>query len=186
MAEIFTPGRFYDRLCIRASWPDGTSKPQWWPVHGPLHEDREIIGFPHQHYHIDWRFLNKRQRESASAPERLAALYNVPITAIVLSEDPIKRAFLSERPPADPGSHQYARTKRLRYHGIPWPPGGQFLLHRWYAKLAEAYREHSLKPGLICPHRGADLSGIAPQDGIIICPMHGLQWHAQTGTLHVP
>lgn len=26
----------------------------WLPITGPMHEDAEIINFPHLHYHVDW------------------------------------------------------------------------------------------------------------------------------------
>lgn len=182
----FIPGKFYNRLCIRACWPDGDSRPQWWPVHGPMHEDREFINFPHYHYHVDWRFLIRDQREKAIGPCRLPAIYNIPISAVMLSEDPRQTAMLSDRPKDDPLRPQYAQTKKRRYHGIPWPSTEQIPTARWYDKLAAAYRDQKLKPGLVCPHRGAELAGIPPQEGIIICPMHGLQWRADTGELHIP
>ena len=25
----------------------------WWPVHGPLHDDLEVIGFGYRHWHVD-------------------------------------------------------------------------------------------------------------------------------------
>ena len=34
---------------------------------------------------------------------------------------------------------------------------------------------------MVCPHRGADLSGIEPEDGLITCPLHGLRFCAKTG-----
>ena len=186
MAEQFVTGRYYHRLCLRASWPDGHLKPQWWPVHGPMHEDWEFIGFGYQHYHVDWRFLNRRQRALALGDDTIAAVYNIPITAIVLSAEPFERAMLSERPQPDPLRHQYAQTKRRRRHAEPWPPSDAFRNARWYDRLTAAYRDQQLKPGLVCPHRGADLSGITPHDGIVTCPMHGLRWRADTGTLHIP
>ena len=34
-----------------------------------------------------------------------------------------------------------------------------------------------------CPHRGMDLSQVAPKDGVIRCPLHGLVFHEKTGKL---
>ena len=186
MDEPLIPGRYYHRLCIFARWPAGNPKPQWWPVHGPMHEDREFIKFPHYHYHVDWRFLNQAQRAKAAGPDRIPPIYNIPISVVVLSEDPYQTAMLTDRPKDDPLRHQYARTKKLRCHAIPWPTTEQMPTAKWYDTLTQAYRDHQLKPGLICPHRGAELAGIPPQDGIITCPMHGLQWRADSGKLHIP
>lgn len=47
-------GRFY--LVNTVQRIDGATL----PIHGPLHEDAEIINFPHLHWHIDWRFVDKR------------------------------------------------------------------------------------------------------------------------------
>ena len=152
----------------------------------PEHEDREFIGFRHYHYHVDWRFLNRAQREKASGPDRMPPVYNIPISIIVLSDNPYQTAMLTDRPKDDPLRHQYARIKKRRCHGLPWPPSEQFRNAKWYEKLMSAYREQQLKPGQICPHRGAELAGIPPQNGIITCPMHGLRWHADTGRLYIP
>ena len=174
MDEPLIPGKFYDRLCIRACWPRGNRHPQWWPVHGPMHEDREFIGFPHYHYHVDWRFLNQSQQRKATGPDPVPPVYNIPISVVSIPEDPYKTTMLSNLPKDDPLRHQYAQIKKRRYHGIPWPSTDQFPTAKWYDKLTKAYRDHQLKPGLVCPHRGAELAGIPPRDGVITCPMHGL------------
>jgi hypothetical protein len=33
----------------------------YWPVLGPMHDDKEVIGFPLSHYHYDFRFFNSDQ-----------------------------------------------------------------------------------------------------------------------------
>lgn len=35
----------------------------------------------------------------------------------------------------------------------------------------------------ICPHRGVQLNSVAPTDGVLTCPGHGLQWSITTGEL---
>lgn len=43
-------GRRYSVPCIYA-----TDWKCWLPIFGPIHEDKEFIQFPDQHWHIDWR-----------------------------------------------------------------------------------------------------------------------------------
>ena len=41
-----------------------------------------------------------------------------------------------------------------------------------------------LKAGLICPHKGADLSTFEPDErDCVTCPLHGLTWNVRTGEL---
>ncbi len=42
--------------------------------------------------------------------------------------------------------------------------------------------DHLIK-GHICPHRGFDLSTVEPVDGVLTCPLHGLQFCAKTKKL---
>jgi len=53
-------GRYYLVPCIKVtsaeSLPVG-----FWPVTGPQHEDKEIIGFAWRHWHYDFRFLTHAQ-----------------------------------------------------------------------------------------------------------------------------
>jgi hypothetical protein len=37
-----------------------------------------------------------------------------------------------------------------------------------------------------CPHRGYDLSQVAPVDGVITCPLHGLRFDASTNVIINP
>ena len=54
----------------------------------------------------------------------------------------------------------------------------------WQHALEAAYADTRLKAGLICPHRGADLSTFQPdKNGCVTCPLHGLQWNVETGEL---
>ena len=54
----------------------------------------------------------------------------------------------------------------------------------WVRELEAAYAGATLSPGLICPHKGAPLEGMQPDDdGCITCPFHGLRWNASTGQL---
>ena len=56
------------------------------------------------------------------------------------------------------------------------------------AMLRAAYKDDCLRAtdaGWVCPHRGAHLGSIKPSDlGVIVCPLHGLEWDAVTGKQH--
>lgn len=57
---------------------------------------------------------------------------------------------------------------------------------KWYTP-AEMISKSKLKHRCIhkgkCPHRGYDLSGIEPADGVIRCPLHGLRFDSNTKQL---
>lgn len=51
-------------------------------------------------------------------------------------------------------------------------------------KIEDLCEGKTLKPGLICPHRGADLSHCPPDEhGVVECPMHGVKWNIHTGQM---
>ena len=54
-------GRWYRVSCVRAFYGSDQYL-QWWPVIGPGHSDREILNFPPEHFHVDYRFLSNRKR----------------------------------------------------------------------------------------------------------------------------
>jgi hypothetical protein len=39
------------------------------------------------------------------------------------------------------------------------------------------------KFGWICPHRNVQLGSMAPIDGVITCPLHGMRINAETGVV---
>lgn len=164
-------GKFYKVPCVRGAWGSETYIRDW-PVMGSLHEDGEIIKFPHQHYHIDWRFVQAR-------------IIGVDDGLDVLRRG---RTFLE---------HQYAipliTWARLNPDGLPPPVMRRRKCQRahhlpferpaitWMPKLEAAHATCKLT-GLVCPHRGYDLSHEpVADDGTITCPMHGLRWNAFTG-----
>lgn len=54
----------------------------------------------------------------------------------------------------------------------------------WFAALHAAHVRQRLSRCLKCPHRGIDLSSIAPDaTGHVTCPGHGLRWHVPTREL---
>lgn len=147
----------------------------WFPVMGTKHEDREHIGFAHDHYHPDWRFMPGWAWESAQRPK--GSLHG-PQRAFgwpLCSTDPINGGILPF------GEVEYRR--RLCKRIVPvntiftTQPGGVALHRAWAGKDAKRGAH-----GLICPHRGTVLGSVPENaDGSITCPLHGLKFCAKTG-----
>ena len=55
----------------------------------------------------------------------------------------------------------------------------------WLEELTRLYLGQRWQgPRRICPHRGAALEGIEPgDDGLVLCPLHGLRFAPQTGEI---
>lgn len=195
----FVLGKVYKRPCVRAAW---CGRVDWYPVIGPLHEDNEFIGFQHQHFHVDYRFLPFRARDrSYSCRVRFSEVFGSPISTIAplldsplecfeqghvhaWSEHPFQPMIrLDDLPHEGVPLESYYATKQKKFLGdYPEYPSKSAY---WIPKMEEVFKEAKLKPGMICPHRGADLSGISPDpvDGTITCPLHGLRWCVSTGEL---
>lgn len=182
-------GKYYTRPCIRAYWWVSQSQPTWWPVLGPQHTDAGIINFPHQHYHVDYRFLSQRLRNAIDRTangERIHPIYVQPIATVWPEPIPghgyTKPVNLDDMALSDIPQSQWFQWRRLRFKTDqlpPYPPGVP-----WLDALQDAYAHARLSKGRICPHQGADLSGIKPDAaGIVRCPLHGLCWDWQTGQL---
>ena len=189
-------GKFYSVPHVRAVWRHNTLK--WWPVIGPAHSDSEIIRYKPVHWHVDFRFLNKTDRVSLvstiTSPvwgHPLHDVFAVPISWVspegitIACQDQAHDHILGEvavgdLPHEGIPPESYMRTIRRKFvaHYPTYPP-----TVRWLGRLRDAYQGCRLKPGMVCPHKGADLTGIKPEDGIITCPLHGLEWCAKTGEL---
>ncbi len=198
-------GRFYNITEVRAGYLT-PSRPRWWPVLGQAHSDLEYIGFLRRHLHLDKRFL-----ADALVKEILGkyAGYDQPPPdpglAIITTAAPLNwsqadprnyRGVLAETC-LDEGRHTflgiplerlpdpeftvdtYVRTVRRRMRR----QYGEFREDmKWLPGLRAAFREQTLGPRMICPHQGADLSGLPPdENGTITCPLHGLRWCSRTG-----
>ena len=173
-------GRYYLRPCIRASWPMLHLKVRWVPVLGPPHDDAEIIGFKPRHYHVDFRFLPADLRRRVSVPKSVHSAHQMPLHWIRPTghDQPIQ---LGEPRLADLPRERWYQLRRLRFNShYPDYPRREAA---WLDKLHQAYRGDRLRgEDLICPHRGASLSGIYPDpDGFVTCPLHGLRFHPETG-----
>ena len=194
-------GQLYKRPCVRTFWPNGqpvNSKARWFPIIGPLHEDQDIIGFKPDHWHIDYRFLSLRNRNRKNWKYDFSDVFIVPITLVapllekpldcthekhltsIYSKDPFMMLDHLQEHSEIPVKAYYRLMYRRYYAAYPEYPAEQI---GWLEKLEEAYGDHRLKPGLICPHRGADLTGIEPVDSVVTCPLHGLRWDLTSGKL---
>lgn len=143
----------------------------WVPVIGPKHEDAEIIGFPGQHFHVNWRFapreIWKQFGDSPWEGQHFAFPIQCPDSrgAQVIERGPEVRLMKCKR---DPGAFPMARAEK-----------------RWLPELRAKYACTKLLNGA-CPHRGIPVSAMHRDGDILTCPGHGLQWNAVTGLPHQP
>lgn len=133
------------------------------PVHGPLHEDKEILKFPDRHWHIDWRFLSKRLYADV---ESYSMGYSMPW------EQPI--SFQNTT-----GTVTRLRLRCQRLFG-DYPPVARI---KWFGALQEKYRDAKMKNDFICPHKGLPCNSTPVKDGIVVCRGHGLAFNVTTGEL---
>ena len=180
------PGRYYEQPCVRTIWPGSGGKIEWIPVLGPVHSDREIIGFTPQHHHVDFRFLRKPQIPRDGHPPLIGEIFATPVSRVWpdVPDPPRMGVELDKLPDCRYPLSSYMKIMRRRFgqHYPDYPDRPDIIT--WLPALHLAYRDHRLKPDLICPHRGASLEGMRPdQDGCVTCPLHGLRWHLLSGQL---
>lgn len=135
------------------------------PVIGPSHEDADIIGFPHRHYHPDRRFVSDAWLDQYNHLHAVAGHWSV-----------VYSFFINER---DTGMIEGPRKrmvcKRLVASFRKDAP--------WLAKLEKAYCSDKLRDGHICPHRGISCAGVKAESDGVVCPGHGLKFSLTTGRL---
>lgn len=144
-----------------------------WPVIGPKHDDLEIINFAAPHYHVDGRFLTRAQA-------RKAHRYYFRGVSLALASAPIHVNLGSDESlPA-----LVWRTRVCFTASVAYPD--EIARRAWLPRLESYYQADNLRAGSggwVCPHRGAPLGSMLPDDdGCITCPLHGLRWHAETGS----
>ena len=158
MPEPCEIGRYYRVPCVEV--------PMWRcmvPLFGPLHEDTEIIGFPEEHWHIDWRFT------SPAFMERWV-YKRIPHGTVLSRKNAVGAVEIRPRK---------CRREMPVFPTHPYSGKPVF----WLADLEKAHAEARLKCGMICPHRGLPLAGCPAKDGVVVCPGHGLAWDVETGDL---
>lgn len=151
-------GRYYLAQVVKAVC---FGKVDLWPIIGTWHEDAEYIMLPDHHYHLDTRFLTRRQLQHIGPFRKRTAEVNAMGLAIT---DVIGRP-----------THAPRKFKR------PTPPH-PLLRERERTNFENAYATHKLK-NMICPHRGLSLIGQPVRDGCVTCPLHGLKWNVESGEL---
>lgn len=159
----------------------GEHQPRLWPVIGPKHDDDKHLQFPWQHYHVDGRFLNAR--EWALAGKYIAESYAIPPAFVTGPETtiagvPLQRVKDHRDHSVIPHPEPVYRPRVCRRH-VPYVS----LVTRAESPFLRLWAAFEGKPCsraggvMICPHKGAPLSGIAPDaDGNITCPLHGLRF----------
>lgn len=158
-------GRYYLVPCVLGGW---YGQQREWPVIGPVHDDRAHFNFPYAHYHLDTRFVRARDAS-------LRWLANSPVLlGDIRDPAPSYRRRLCRRPEAGFA----ACIDEIRS------------LKSWH-HFTEAYADARLRRDAagnwVCPHRGFSLAScpVGP-DGTIVCPLHGLRWHADSGRAAAP
>ena len=203
MEGHFHIGRYYEVPCVRASILP-SRRAEWLPVLGPWHEDLEHFGFKEHHYHIDHRFAPRwlADQEGTSFAFSSNGGHEYLKYPFLLGRVIIEDAIFPDGGMQPPGQHPPRSLRWMRQQSHEDVPVESFLQVRrrkckraapvWPDWLGAAKRESleasmegvCLKADMICPHRGADLSGIPPDaQGNVQCPLHGLKWHVATGTL---
>lgn len=177
LSELREPpvvGRFYMVPVVRNFSYCG--KTDIWPVLGPLHQDAEFFAFKDVHYHVDIRFLTRRQEQALVAFGNSfggrGAFYRNKSTAFMAASFPLANMYQ-----ALPKGRPRLARRRCRSTEWSYPLGFRPEIQR----VREAYGDPAgpiRKPDgrLLCPHRKVDLSTFAPDaDGIVTCPLHGLR-----------
>ena len=159
-------GKYYQVPAVRVDNWHGFEG--WLPVVGPKHEDAEIIKFPWEHFHIDWRFAARSLFDYIASFRGASYVLAWPVQCPdtrgerVIQEGPIlKRMTYKRETPQFP----------------PRPSTS------WAPVLAQKYACAKLING-VCPHRGIPVSAMHREGDILTCPGHGLQWNAITGLPH--
>lgn len=132
------------------------------PIHGSLHEDRQVIGFPDEHWHIDWRFVGERlYREYWFAGGGYLMPWAWPISYQCSDTEVTRRRLMCKR--------QFG----------PYMPSERI---PWLKKLELKYKNARMK-NFICPHKGLPCNATPIENGIIVCRGHGLAFNVETGAL---
>jgi len=165
--EITTPpviGKYYWVPTVNYPWFD---KLYEWPVLLPRHEDGKILGFKTWHYHVDGRFLSARHWRWLAGKSRH---YRGSRTVEqILNGCPLNNSDFPNHPPVQ---NCVRRCARIPEYGL-----AQTAIPERVRAAMPNVPAHRCQDRLICPHKGIDLTTIAPDaDGNITCPGHGLRF----------
>jgi hypothetical protein len=182
LSELREPpvvGRFYMVPAIQYPWLDSVRGLQWWPVAGPLHDDRDFFDFPHLHYHVDMRFLTAHQEafvrlhgdQSIFRDELEGSAGRFPL---------VQRGFTGAYMPPPKGRPPLIRRKcrRSERGNYQFEDVKQVVaLNKHFCGRKAGAEPLRLADGrILCPHRKYDLSQHTPDEkGLVVCPLHGLK-----------
>jgi len=160
-------GKSYRIPCIQVDGFGGVSG-GFIPIIAGEHEDAEIIRYPYQHFHVDWRFVSERVfKYYADRGESRVFAH------VILRED------LHGRPVAI--GQPVIKLRKCRRSLPAYPHALAF----WNKELATKFACAKLINGT-CPHRGVKVSEMMRDGDILTCPGHGLRWNAITGAAVPP
>ncbi len=167
-------GKYYWVPTVNYPWFD---RIQEWPVLLPRHEDAKILNFPAWHYHVDGRFLSARHWRWLDGWRRT---YSAPKTREqVLNGAPLNNDDFPEHPPVRWCVRRCARIPAYALADTRIPK----LVRE---AMPDAPARRCPNGRLICPHKGIDLTTVAPDaDGNITCPGHGLRFRLDGSPLIV-
>lgn len=155
--------------CVRLKDMASSFGRSYVPVLGPKHEDADHLDFKYEHYHPDVRFLGEAQVKYWQRHGlRLAYAAGYPVCVTKVDGTPLAHTLKT-----------MAMQCLRDYNDHVFPKGKA---QTWDA-LRRAYRDCKLKPGMVCPHRGFRLAPHVRDDGLVVCPGHGLVWDTKTGKL---
>lgn len=173
LSELREPpvvGRYYMVPVVRFVWCKIDAD---WPVLGPLHTDKDFFNFDRAHYHVDARFVNKRNAERAQ-------IHRQGIFAQAQGS-PLSRRNVEGAPEVPTGLPVLKRLKcqtadfPYQFHNQPTVSA----LRIAYGDVGPEKRAIPIRRAdgrLLCPHRKVDLSQFEPDaDGVVTCPLHGLR-----------
>lgn len=157
---------------FKSQFLEGQSKMTHVPVIGPAHSDPDLpgAGGEKEHIHLDTRFMGPEHLQTWDISEsKFHNDFGQPYIPIV---------------PHTPDGYPETFLHPMKCYRETPDHHGTILGGEHYSVLETEMEKHPLKLDKpVCPHRGAPLGGIAPKDGIIHCPLHGLGWCAKTGNL---
>jgi len=156
-----------------------------WPVMGPKHSDIEHLHFGWEHYHIDIRFITRKQAAKMNRQyDWLGAKMKGPLTAPVALAAATAPLHKVGGPPL-PESIYRRRTCVQPWHAYPI---NHAIEHPRFAAMHAAYSGRRCARNaaglLICPHKGFALDTLIPDErGRVVCPLHGLIIDVRAGVV---
>lgn len=163
---------------------------EWWelPTLGPEHDDKEIIGFPHKHYHYDFRFMTRPILEEVA---RGQVSFNNRMSDDDLIQSLlfiVQRTDHAENYNVTYGEKPIMCVRRAPIYPTRWPAGHDWGQTNNPIRFIKPLEDHYSEVKLACkkcPHRGLPLEGLPEdKDGNVVCPGHGLSWNTRTKQLN--